>query len=58
MTRHHRRVVRWWHRHVTNRAGIHSKDGEAYRDAGGRRGQKPSYLQCGARKRTSNDARS
>ena len=33
MTRHHRRVVRWWHRHVTNRAGIHGKDGQAYIDA-------------------------
>lgn len=33
MTRHQRRVVRWWHRHITNRAGIHGKDGEACRSA-------------------------
>ena len=32
MSRYHRRVVRWWHRHVTGRAGIRGKDGEAYRD--------------------------
>lgn len=30
VNRHFRRVVRWWHRHITRRAGIAGKDGDEY----------------------------